>query len=43
MRGLACILPCLHAPLQAQRQPQPLIDFVHERLISLTQVPNTSA
>jgi hypothetical protein len=34
---LAGVLPCLHVPLQAQRQPQPLIDFVHERLISLTQ------
>ena len=30
-------LQCPNVPLQAQSQTQPLIDFVHERLISLTQ------
>jgi hypothetical protein len=30
-------MPFLYVPLQAQRQTQPLIDFVHERLLSLAQ------
>jgi hypothetical protein len=32
-------VPFLNVPLQAQRKTQALIDFVHERLISLTQYP----
>ena len=36
---IRCFVPYLNMPLQAQRQTQPLIDFVHERWISLTQYP----
>jgi hypothetical protein len=36
---IRCLVPCLNVPLQAQRQTQPLIDFVHERLLPLTQYP----
>lgn len=31
--------PASTGPLQAQRKPQPLIDFLHERLIPLAQYP----
>ena len=38
--GIECptqTLGCLAMSLQAQRQTQPLIDFVHERWLSLAQ------